>query len=71
MAAMKEMGCEVRVAVTTGQGDAAQLARTGAQDGVDAIAVYGGDGTVMQAVEGMMGHDVPIGLIPGALPLSS
>ena len=65
MAAMEELGCEVQVAVTTGPGDAVQFARSGAQAGVDAIAVYGGDGTVMQAVEGMRGHDIPIGLIPG------
>jgi YegS/Rv2252/BmrU family lipid kinase len=62
---MEKLGCEVQVAVTTGGGDAVEFARSGVQDGVDAIAVYGGDGTVMQAVEGMRGHDVPIGLIPG------
>lgn len=62
---MEALECEVRVAVTTGHGDAREFARAAVQDGVDAIAVYGGDGTVMQAVEGMKGHDVPIGLIPG------
>jgi YegS/Rv2252/BmrU family lipid kinase len=41
------------------------LAREGLADGVDAIAVYGGDGTTMQAVRAVVGHDVPVGLIPG------
>jgi diacylglycerol kinase family enzyme len=32
---------------------------------VDLVAVYGGDGTAMQAVRGVVGRDIPIGLIPG------
>ncbi len=50
---------------TAGHGDAALVARAGAEDGVDAVAVYGGDGTVMQAVAGIIDHDIPVGLIPG------
>jgi len=58
-------GMEVDVAGTTWPGDAAELARQGADDGVDLVAVYGGDGTAMQAVRGLVGRDIPIGLIPG------
>lgn len=58
-------GWEVDVAGTTRPGDAGELARVGLRDGVDVIAVYGGDGTTMQAVSGIVGHDVPVGLIPG------
>ena len=50
---------------TAGQGDAMRVAQAGAGDGVDGIAVYGGDGTVMQAVAGLAGHEIPVGLIPG------
>lgn len=62
---LRREGCAVDLAETTGHGDAARIARLGADDGVDAVAVYGGDGTVMQAVSGIIGHDIPIGLIPG------
>jgi len=33
--------------------------------GVDAVAVFGGDGTTMQAARALVGTDVPLGLIPG------
>ena len=59
------LGVEVDVAGTTRHGDAARLAAQGVADRVDAIAVYGGDGTTMQAVSGMIGSGIPLGLIPG------
>ena len=62
---LRREGCAVDLVETTGHGDAARIAKLGAADGVDAVAVYGGDGTVMQVVSGIVGHDIPIGLIPG------
>jgi diacylglycerol kinase (ATP) len=58
-------GWDVDVVGTTQPGHAADLARDGVRDGVDVIAVYGGDGTAMQAVKGMIGTSVPLALIPG------
>jgi YegS/Rv2252/BmrU family lipid kinase len=58
-------GLTVELAETSGPGEAADLARRAVDDGVDLIAVYGGDGTAMQAVRGMVGREVPLGLIPG------
>ncbi len=58
-------GWALEVAETSRPGHAGELARRGVEDGVDLIAVYGGDGTTMQAVAGMVGADVPVGLIPG------
>lgn len=58
-------GWEVEVVGTTRPGHAAELAAAGVRDGVDVVAVYGGDGTTMQAVKGMRGSDVPLGMIPG------
>jgi YegS/Rv2252/BmrU family lipid kinase len=46
-------------------GDAADLARKGVDAGVDVVAVYGGDGTTIQAVGGMMGTGTALGLLPG------
>jgi YegS/Rv2252/BmrU family lipid kinase len=58
-------GWEVDVEGTSRVGHAEDLARAGVKDGVDLIAVYGGDGTTMQAVAGMVDAEVPIALIPG------
>ncbi|MDH4045069.1 MAG: diacylglycerol kinase family lipid kinase [Gemmatimonadota bacterium] len=58
-------GWGVDVVDTTHAGHAAELAADGVRDGVDVIAVHGGDGTTMQAVKGMQGSDVPLGMIPG------
>lgn len=58
-------GWEVEVAGTTRPGEAGELARQALQDGVERIAVYGGDGTATEVFRGAIGFDVPIGLIPG------
>jgi len=58
-------GWELEVAGTDAPGHAEDLARSRADDGVERIVVYGGDGTTMQAVKGLVGKDVPVGLIPG------
>src|SRR5262245_59256349 len=46
-------------------GDARRLAAHAAQAGVDAGAVYGGDGTLMEAVSGLVGTAVPVAILPG------
>ena len=58
-------GCETAGAPTQGPGDATRIAADAVAQGFDTIAVYGGDGTIMQAVEGMQGADVALGLVPG------
>jgi YegS/Rv2252/BmrU family lipid kinase len=58
-------GCEVDVEATPASGDAIRLARQAVEQGVDVVAVYGGDGTMIQAVEGFVGSDVALGLVPG------
>ena len=47
---------------TSREGHAEHLARAGIEDGTDLVAVYGGDGTTMQAMRGMVGSDVPIAI---------
>jgi diacylglycerol kinase (ATP) len=58
-------GWQVEMAVTTGPADARRLATQGIAAGVDAVAVFGGDGTTMQAAAALMGTGVPLALIPG------
>jgi YegS/Rv2252/BmrU family lipid kinase len=49
---------------TTGPGTAAELARRAIEQGADLILVAGGDGTINEAVNGMVHSDVPLGLLP-------
>jgi len=58
-------GLTVEVAGTTASEDATELARRGVRDGAEIVAVYGGDGTTMRAVRGIVGLDVALGVIPG------
>lgn len=58
-------GWQVEMAVTTGPADAREMAAQGVAAGVDAVAVFGGDGTSMQAAAALVGTGVPIALIPG------
>jgi YegS/Rv2252/BmrU family lipid kinase len=58
-------GWTVEVVATGGPGDARSLAAEGVVDGMDLVAVFGGDGTTMQAAGALVGTDVRLGLIPG------
>jgi YegS/Rv2252/BmrU family lipid kinase len=56
---------EWSVSLTKKSGDARRFAHTAAQEGADVVAVYGGDGSVMEAASGLMGSDVPLAILPG------
>jgi YegS/Rv2252/BmrU family lipid kinase len=53
------------VFITKKAGDARRLAQEALAAGVDIIAVHGGDGTVAEVANGMVGSDVPLAIIPG------
>ena len=61
----KLAGWQVETLATGGPGDARQFAEYGVQQGVDVVAVLGGDGTIMQAAAGMVGTGVSFGILPG------
>lgn len=69
--ALRERGAELEVRVTWEQGDARRFAEQAGQDGVARLIVGGGDGTVHEAVNGLMG--LPEGRRPalGIMPLGS
>jgi diacylglycerol kinase (ATP) len=62
---LKRRGLEVEVAETARPDEAGELARQGVRHGCDIVAVYGGDGTTMRAVRGLVGSSATLGLIPG------
>jgi YegS/Rv2252/BmrU family lipid kinase len=53
------------VSITHEPGDGVQIARKAAESGADVVAAYGGDGTVMEVANGLMGTDVPLAILPG------
>jgi diacylglycerol kinase (ATP) len=63
--ALKAAGWRTELAATVGPGDARRLAAYGVAEAVDLVAVFGGDGTTMQAAAALVGTDVPLGIVPG------
>ncbi len=56
---------QVRYAETTRRGHASRLAQAAATDGLDAVVVLGGDGTVNEAANGLVGTTTGLGVLPG------
>ena len=62
---LERAGWRTDIAVTRTRGDARELAAQGVRGDVDVVAVFGGDGTTMQAAASLVGTQVPLALIPG------
>ncbi len=56
---------EWEISLTQKSGDAERFARQAAESGVDIMAAYGGDGTVMEVARGLMGLETPLAIFPG------
>lgn len=54
-----------QVCFTKGPGDATELARSLAAAGAERVVAIGGDGTVSEVVNGLMGSGACLGVIPG------
>ena len=63
--ALQPAGIKWDVFVTNKAGDARAYAQQAVAAGVDAVAVYGGDGTVAEAASGLIGSNVPLAILPG------
>lgn len=61
----REAGTAWGVSITTRPGDARLFAQEAAATGVDAVAIYGGDGSVMEAASGLLGSGIPLAILPG------
>ncbi len=49
---------------TTGPGTAGEIARTAIEQGAELILAAGGDGTINEALDGMVNSSVPLGVLP-------
>ena len=63
--AFKDTGLDWDVSVTKAAGDARRLANEAAKGGADVVAAYGGDGTINEVAEGLIGTGVPLAIFPG------
>lgn len=61
----RQAGWQAEVLATGGPGDARRLAEYGVSSGADVVAVFGGDGTTMQAAAALVGTEVALAVIPG------
>jgi diacylglycerol kinase family enzyme len=50
---------------TSGRNHATELARDAVDRGFDAVLTFGGDGTINEVAQGLVGTDVALGIIPG------
>ena len=56
---------DVETATTSRRGHATRLAQGAAAEGVDAVVVLGGDGTLNEAANGLAGSATALGVLPG------
>lgn len=64
-AAFADAGVVWDASVTHEAGDARRYAEEASRSGVDVVAAYGGDGTVMEVATGLMGSGIPLAILPG------
>ena len=64
MAILHQAGVEATAEPTRGQADAAEQARHAIAEGCDTIFACGGDGTAHDVLQGMVGSDTALGIIP-------
>lgn len=60
----RHSGIEASVAVTEGPGHATELARKALQDGCTHVVAVGGDGTMNETAQALVGKDAALGLVP-------
>lgn len=64
MAALAEAGIKATALATTSQGSAGQQVREVIADGYDTVLACGGDGTIHEALQALVGTEVALGVIP-------
>ena len=62
---LKAHGWDVNVCATEHAGHATELAAAAVKAGVDIVIACGGDGTLGETVDGVIGSDVAVGALPG------
>ena len=61
---LESLGVEIKQMNTTCAGDATNIAREAARAGASTVIVSGGDGTINEALQGLVGTDVRLAVLP-------
>src|ERR1041385_7473867 len=61
---LESLGVKVNLQLTSGPGEATEIAARAARDGGSDVIVAGGDGTINEAIQGMAGTDARLAIIP-------
>ena len=61
---LESRGLGVELKLTAGPGDAAKLAAQAASSGITDVIVAGGDGTINEAIQGLVGSKARLGILP-------
>ena len=61
---LESLGVDVSLKLTTGPGDAAEIASRAARNGSSDVIVAGGDGTINEAIQGLAGSKARLAIIP-------
>lgn len=61
---LRSEGLELQLVATTGPGDATRIAVDAARQGFSDIIVAGGDGTINEALQGLVGTPARLGILP-------
>jgi diacylglycerol kinase (ATP) len=64
LAAFEKAGWNVRVEQTNKRGDATEIAASAARSGAEVVVVAGGDGTINEAVQGLVGTATALAPLP-------
>ena len=64
LSVFREAGVDIEVLETEANRAAGAKAKRAAEQGIDAVIVCGGDGTVFDVLQGLAGSEVPLGIIP-------
>ena len=62
---LSSLGAKVEQRLTKGVGDATRLAAEAAKEGWPLVVAVGGDGTVCEVAQGLIGTDAVMGIAPG------
>ena len=61
---LKSQGLEVELIATTGPGDATRITAAAVRDGASEVIVSGGDGTINEALQGLIGSETRLAILP-------
>lgn len=64
LAELDRRGCHVVVKQTAKRGDGEAFARSVCDGAFDAVVAAGGDGTITEVATGLLGRQIPLGIIP-------